>query len=112
MSHQCNHGSCNTSQGGLAHHKSCGCSCHDCQCCSNQGHEEEEGCPLLHLANEAWMEVLKEKIKERIRATDKKIDEIATIVAETNRDLWHQKMAKDNLKEAYEERLHKLFSQK
>ncbi|MBA3722067.1 MAG: hypothetical protein H0W88_06680 [Parachlamydiaceae bacterium] len=70
----------------------------------------EKSQQLLNLANIAWMEVLKEKIKEHIRATDSKIDEMAKIVAESNREYWHAKMAEGKAKEHYETRLSQLFN--
>jgi len=66
---------------------------------------------LLDIADEAWMEVLKEKIKEHIRANDHKIDELAKIVSEINRERWHHKIAKHQICEDYEKRLQSLFTQ-
>lgn len=115
MSHTCGHGSCETNHEHHEHSslKGCGCSCHQCQCCSSENKcrsECDKGQKLLALADEAWMEVLKEKIKDHIRSTDKKIDELAKIVAEGNRDLWHQRMAKAKAKENYSEKLGQLFN--
>lgn len=84
----------------------CGCSCHSCTCCSqNQGGGCDHGKKLLEIADLAWMEALKEKIKQHILASDHKIDEIAKIVGEANRDLWRHKMDKVKVKENYECRL-------
>lgn len=82
-------------------------------CCSHN-HHEDHGCDmalhLLDIADEAWMEVLKEKIKDHIRANDHKIDELAKIVSEINKERWHHKIAKHQICEDYEKRLHTLFS--
>lgn len=86
---------------------------HDHVCCSHT-HHEDQGCDmalsLLDLADQAWMEVLKEKIKEHIRSNDHKIDDLAKLVSEINRERWHHKMAKNQICEDYEKRLHALFS--
>lgn len=120
MSHQCNDASCQLShshgsQGSCGCKGSgCSCSCHKCNCCSEGGGKGscDKMEKLLALADVAWMEVLKDKIKERILSSDHKIDEIASIVAEVNKDLWHQKMAKLKTKEDFEQRLRGLFSAK
>jgi len=72
---------------------------------------------LLEIADLAWMEVLKEKIKEHIKATDPKLDELAKIVSEANHKRWKQKMQKekscaehDQCCEDFEHQLCKLFS--
>jgi hypothetical protein len=112
----CNDQSCSEEHHHHHHHEhscECECSCHDCPCC---GEEEEGDCAdrshqLLALANVAWMEVLKEKIKDHIRQSDSKIDEIARIVSEANRDYWHGKMAETKAKENYEKKLSELFDQ-
>ena len=95
-----------------SHHEAqgCGCSCHSCTCCSD-GHEER-GCDphrLLAIADAAWLEALKEKIKQNILASDHQIDEIAKIIGETNCDLWHQKLAKVKTEKKYESRLCELM---
>jgi len=66
---------------------------------------------LLAVADVAWMEVLKEKIKEHILASDHKINDMAKIVAQTNHERWHHKMAKQKCMENYEESLSELFDQ-
>ncbi|MFI5344211.1 MAG: hypothetical protein ACHQUC_08330, partial [Chlamydiales bacterium] len=65
----------------------------------------------------AWMEVLKEKIKEHILANDKKINELAKIVAEANHKRWMHKIDKkkccDQAEQCcsdYQDQLCKLFS--
>lgn len=104
--------------GAHSHGSSCGgnqckCSCHSCTCCSGH-HDEQANCSdkakhLLEVADMAWMELLKEKIKEHIANSDHKIDELAKIVAEANRERWHQKMAKAKNCEQYERKLSELF---
>lgn len=103
----CHSCSCGSSEGSCHSHahknKGCGCSCHSCTCCS--GHEQEEGCNperLLAVADMAWLEVLKEKIKQNILASDHRIDAIAKIVGESNREYWQLEMAKAKIDEKYE----------
>lgn len=86
----------------------CPCSCHKQGSCSDPCGGDECASHMKHLldiADMAWMEVLKEKIKEHILASDHKIDEIAKVVAETNHDVWKLKMGKAKLKEQFAKRL-------
>jgi hypothetical protein len=110
MSHS---GHCSGSCGSESHrhgHSHCGCSCHSCTCCSH--HEHEEGCDserLLAIADMAWVEVLKDKIKQNILTSDHRIDEIAKIVAETNRDFWRLEMAQASTEEHYDRRISEIM---
>lgn len=60
---------------------------------------------LLELADIAWEEVLIEKIKDHIRQNDQKIDNIAKVVAETNKARWKEKMARKTWPMHYAEQL-------
>jgi hypothetical protein len=53
----------------------------------------------------AWMELLKEKIKEHIQSRDNKLDEIARVVSEANHERWKQKMSNKQNCSQYEEKL-------
>ena len=69
----------------------CSC-CGSCQChgCQGKGKYADE---LLHLADEAWMELLKEKIKEEIRLNGgEQITNLARIVSTANHTRWKEKM--------------------
>lgn len=100
----------------------CGCS-HEQSGHFHQGHagaceieEQEEETSgrmydLLELADEAWMEVLKEKIKERIRNQDTKIDQLADIVAEANHTRWRNKISDQQNYWAYEDQIMDLMHQ-
>ncbi len=87
---------------------SCGCGCHQKSCCS-EGSCCDYAENFLALADEAWMEVLKDKIKEHILSNDQKINEIAKIVAEANCERWKKKMACDHCCDSYEDKLSALF---
>lgn len=99
--------------------KSCGCGCRSGSsgCGSQQDSCHEEGASqscdfskkLLGLADEAWMEVLKEKIKDHIKKNDQKLDEIARIVSEANHARWHAKCAAKQHCSSYESQLKELF---
>lgn len=128
---QCHHQSPsqgqNACQGGHGH---CGCSCHSskschqgapCSCkvcqenkgsCSSKQEEScHRACQLLALADEAWLEVLKEKLKERIRAHDQRIDQLADVIAETNRQRWHNKMSEDQVRYDYANKIKEFIYQ-
>ena len=113
------------------HCHSCSDSCGDhCHCCSHHHHCCEHSCHsgaaschdhshhhdscdyaehFLEIADEAWIEVLKERIKDHIRKNDPKIDEIARIVAEANNEKWKKKISSHKCCENYEHQLHEIF---
>jgi hypothetical protein len=93
--------------------KSCGCGC-GCQCkeaCSCK----KCGCNFagrfLELADQAWMELLKEKIKENIRSKAKNLDELARLISEANHERWQKKMEDKQCIGCYEEKLKGFFDQ-
>ena len=104
MNHHCQSTSCQIGEdhsSSCSSNTSCGCNCSCCQkmCCSSPADE------FLALADTAWMEVLKEKIKDQIRSNDKKMDELAKIISEANHTRWHLKGEKEKSSSAYLERL-------
>lgn len=125
MSHNhCDQGSCGHGHGGHGYHGhnhgrchcchgQCCCYCHD-ESCDHDHHEKGEfACELLELADQAWMELLKEKIKEQILASGGgHLDQLAKLVAESNRQRWQHKMASKTLCEEYKEKLCSLFKSK
>lgn len=92
---------CGSSNGGCSSHQSC------------EDHSHHSGCDFSHkliaLADQAWMEVLKEKIKKEIELNDHKIGEVARIVAAANHDRWQRKMAKKQACASFEDQLKGLF---
>ena len=97
------------------HHNesSCGCGCgskgHD-----HHHHDGDGQChcaeKFLAIADEAWKEVLKEKIKDKIIAKkEEHIEKLAEIVATANGEKWKHKISekmkcnefKDNLKDFF-----------
>lgn len=95
---------------------SCACSCHQtgcgssASCGSNQG-SCDYAAKFLELANQAWTEVLKEKIKEKIKADCKNMDELAAIIADANHERWKHKMESKQCCGGYEEKLKNYFHQ-
>ena len=97
----------------------CGCGCHQssgsCSCCSQLkgscGNEDHASHKFLELADQAWMEVLKEKIKEHIKANAKHIDELARLIAEANHERWKKKMDQKCSCGNFEEKLKNFFEQ-
>jgi hypothetical protein len=92
-----NHHHCDT----CSHEASeCSCCCHDHTCSTEHDHHhhhhhhEDFSTQLLSIADEAWMEILKEKIKDQIRSSNgKHLDDLAKMVAEYNETRWKNKMS-------------------
>jgi hypothetical protein len=117
MSHQCHGDSCHThGNQGLGGSGSCACGCcggHTCSCsCHGSKEDSCKDIPgkFLELADSAWMEVLKEKIKDHIRQNDSKLNELAQVISEANREKWKHKKEKFQGCHQYEEKLKNLMS--
>ena len=89
--------------------------CHDHHdCCEGHEHHHEHhdsfAEQLLELADEAWMEILKEKIKDQIKSTEgKNLDELAKIVSEANHKRWSSILSEQNTKHGLKEKLENFF---
>ena len=87
---------------------------HECCSHSHEEHCEEHSdfaCDLLEIADEAWMCLLKDKIKEQILATNgKHLDELAKLISESNNSRWKLKMAKKTNVEEFRTKIHTFFS--
>lgn len=114
--HECHHSGHSCSSQHHHNHGSestcCECRCHqtcDCQC-----HKKHKYCDqLLELADDAWMEVLKEEIKkEIIKNSGDHLKKMAELVASANHKRWSEKMAEKRDFESFEEELKNLMSQK
>jgi hypothetical protein len=96
---------------GHAHgHASCSCCCHQqCQCdCHKQQHKYAD--ELLRLADEAWMEVVKEKIKEEIRQNSgEHLKQLAQLVAASNQKRWSEKLSEKKNHDDFEGQLKNLI---
>jgi hypothetical protein len=107
--HHCQHchehvGHCAACHEGDHHHHGC----HD------QSHEEGDFAhQLLRMADEAWMEVLKEKIKKEVLAkSGDKLEKLAKIVAEANEARWHQKLSLMDAAHTFADKIRSFFSSK
>lgn len=93
---------------------SCGheqCSCGSCSCGHQHDHEHGDFAnDLLELADQAWMELLSEKIKKQIEANHgKQLDDLAKIVSDTNNSRWKHKMAAQKVRNEYKDKLSQYF---
>lgn len=106
----------------MSHHHcgpECNCPCHKNSCC------QEDTCSIAHhddhdhgsfshqlfeLADEAWMELLKEKIKEQIeQSSGKHMDKLAKIVSDANHARWQGKTAGYRNNEEFHDKLRAFF---
>src|SRR5205814_6628137 len=77
------------------HEHSCCCHGEVCGVCHQHHHHKHEDFSheLIELADEAWMDVLYEKIKEQVIAkSGKQLDQLANLVAESNHQRWRNKL--------------------
>src|SRR5436853_7817118 len=87
----CHHAQCGCQKSCGGQQQSCGCQSKQCGCgCKHCGCDY--AAKFLELADHAWMELLKEKIKEQIQSHSKNMDELARLIAEGNRERWQSKM--------------------
>jgi len=110
MSH-CHGDSCSTEKH-HHHQSSCGCSCHSHDSCCSEN-QEDDCCSMaedfLALADEAWMCLLKEKIKEQIKQSCPNMDELAKIISEANMKKWEHKKDSKMCCGDYEQKLENYF---
>lgn len=108
MSHHHKHGECHD-------HDSC---CDDkCSSSCAHSHPKDEGCchedfakHLLHVADCAWMDLLKEKIKNEIASScGEHLDQIAKVVASSNGSKWKHKLGIMKDLCDYKEKLKNIF---
>lgn len=116
MSHDHHHGSCCSDD---SHHKCCSEDhCHDGSC---DAHHEHSCChehddfysQLIQMADEAWMEVLKCKIKDQIKEkSGTHLDELAKIVSDSNHNRWKHKLEARHGINDYKNKVRDFFNQK
>ncbi len=107
MTEQCNTHRHEYSNEGVC---SCGCGAH-----THHRHDFEGHChcaeKFLEIADEAWKEVLKEKIKEKIIAKKgEHIEKLAEIVALANGEKWKHKISAKTKGNDFKEKLKGFFS--
>jgi hypothetical protein len=101
------------------HHHHCCCCAESCPCCHEgdhhhheheHEHHEEFAPQLLELADQAWMDLLKEKIKAQIEAANGgQLDQLAKLIAESNNLRWKHKLAGQKVSNSYKEKLSNFF---
>lgn len=117
MSHHHKHGGCHDHDSCCSDDKCCddpSCSCHHHH--NHHHHKDDECCHedfaqhLLHVADCAWMELLKEKIKQQIATTcGDQLDQIAKVVAESNQSRWNHKTSLIKIQHEYKDKLQDIF---
>lgn len=95
------------------------CKCgEDCKCKEKflkEHHSEHCHCEekFLKLADDAWMELLKEKIKAKVeKEQGESLDKVADIVAKANSEKWKHKIMIKCKCEEYKNTLKEFFSNK
>lgn len=102
---------CSSDQKCCSNHQKCSCPCHSKEHYHEEGQHEECAYDFLEAADCAWMEVLKDKIKEYILSTQNdRMTELAKIVAEANNQRWRHKMEKKQGCMDFKEKLCNFFS--
>lgn len=92
------------------HDHSCCHESHEPSCCSDHSHQEDFPHQLLQVADEAWMEVLKEKIKaEILHHNGAQLDALAKLVSETNNHRWSGKLGLQNTVDDFKCKLDQIF---
>ncbi len=95
--------------------------CSNPKCCSSENAtnisdaSSEECCKipekLLALADQAWEEVVKEKIKQQIIASDgEKLDKLVQIVAQANAERWAHRIQGKARCDEYKSKLKEFFT--
>jgi len=116
MSHLHGQSCCSSDHLGGSHSQtySYGCGCPTCPCKgkgnfgSKQSSFDYAG-KFLELADQAWAELLKDKIKEHIQLHAKHLDELASLIAEANHERWKKKVESKQSCGNYEEKLRAFF---
>lgn len=94
---------------------SCGCGC-GCGCGSHHHHHNDsEGCKctekFLEIADEAWREILKDKIKSKILShKGDHMDKLAEMIAKANGERWKNKISAKTKSNEFKEGLKEFFS--
>lgn len=84
---------------------SSGNACSSCGCKQNCDYAQK----FLELADHAWMELLKEKVKEHTARLSPHMDELARLIAESNHERWKKKMENESCSDGFQEKLNQFF---
>ena len=103
MSEQCN------SNNEFSGNGNCGCGSKDCGCSTSGKCNCAE--KFLELADAAWTELLKEKIKNKINSKKgEHMEKLAEIVAKANGDKWRTKLSSKTNAQEFKNTLKEFFS--
>lgn len=105
MSHQDqNHECCHQGDKECSHHHHHG-ECH-------HHHHGDFAHQLLEMADDAWMEVLRDKIKQEIiKSSGDHLDKLAKIVSDSNKERWKHKLADQKGCHDFEDKVAEFFRQ-
>lgn len=85
--------------------------CHDDDECDMEGHELSYADMLIEMADEAWEEVLKDKMKaEILKTSGEQLDQIAKLVTQKNSERWKGIMSNKESDEKYKDTLRDLLT--
>ena len=92
-----------------------GCSSGHCHSHSHSHHHHDKQASfahqLLEIADEAWMEVLAEKIKAQVEQSNgSQLDQLAKLVGESNKERWKHKLALLKLDEDFKHKVDQHFN--
>jgi hypothetical protein len=108
MSH---HHECHSDSSCEAEHQHECCCHHACACECHKKHKYYD--ELLALADDAWMEVLKDLIKEDIiKKSGDHLKQLAELVSQTNHKRWSAKMEEKSTTEHFQDELKQLMCSK
>lgn len=97
------------------HHHHCECCCNHCGAHHHHEHHADVDFShqLLELADEAWMEVLKDKIRQQVESVNgSQLEKLAKLAAESNNERWKHKLALDQNQHQFKENVGKFFGSK
>lgn len=111
MTEHHHHGHCDICCAHGEHHAH---ACHEGSCNHHHHaheHHDDFARELLEMADQAWMEVLKDKIKEQVKTTSgANLDQLAKLVAESNHERWKHKMNVQKDVHSYKDKLSAFFN--
>lgn len=100
------------------HHHDDECCEHEHSCCHEHEHHHHEhehedfAHQLIELADDAWMELLFEKLKEQIKITNgAQMDKLAKLVSDANHTRWQHKMGLNKNSQDFKDHLNAFFGQ-
>jgi hypothetical protein len=79
----------------------------ECECCE----EQDMNSMLMDIGDEAWMELMKEKMKKHLEKTNgANMDKIAQIAVEIGTEMWKNKMMQEQKEKENEDKMMKAMT--